>query len=128
MIVLDTHAWIWWTAAPARLSAKARAAVESAKEISVAAISCWELAMLVAHGRLSFDRDVLTWVRQALAARRIALAPLTPEIAIAAAVMPKGFHGDPADRLIVATAQTLKATLITKDQRIRRAKAVGTVW
>jgi len=84
--------------------------------------------MLVARGRLSLDRDVLTWIRHALTARRIVLVPLTPEIAVAATSMPEGFHGDPADRLIVATAQTLQASLVTKDQRIRRGRSVRTIW
>ena len=84
MIVLDTHAWIWWTASPARLSNRARARIDAAAELGVCAISVWELGILVARGRLVLDRDVLVWARQALAIPRVALLPLTPEIAVAA--------------------------------------------
>ncbi|HVO49911.1 MAG TPA: type II toxin-antitoxin system VapC family toxin [Thermoanaerobaculia bacterium] len=129
MILLDTHAWIWWAAeTPRRLTARARRAIAESPSIAVSAISPWEVAMLVAKGRLELDRDVLVWIRQALALPRVTLVPLTPEIAVRSTRLGAGFPGDPADRIIVASARELGASLVTKDQVLRRAEGVRTVW
>ena len=128
MILLDTHAWIWWTASPARLSSRARAAIDAAAEVGVSVISVWELATLVAKRRLELDRDVLAWVRQALALPRVALVPLTPEIAVASASLAPEFPGDPADRILAATAKALGARLVSKDARLRKLERLPVVW
>jgi PIN domain nuclease of toxin-antitoxin system len=128
LIVLDTHAWIWWAASPGRLSARARAAAEAAESLGVPAIGVWEVATLVAKKRLELDRDVLAWVRQALALPRVVLLPLTPEIAVASTALPAEFPGDPADRIIVATARENGAAVISKDARLRHLKDVKTIW
>ncbi len=128
MIVLDTHVWIWWVSAPRKLSPPARRAVQEAKELVVSAISLWEVAMLVAKSRLELDRDVGLWMRQALAAPGIRLAPLSTEIAVRSTSLGRDFHGDPADRLIVATALELDAALVTKDDRLRSWEGIVTVW
>jgi PIN domain nuclease of toxin-antitoxin system len=127
LIVLDTHAWVWWAAESKKLSASARAQIEAANRIGVPAISCWEVAMLVAKKRLELDRDVLLWMRQALALPRVEILALSPEIASNAATL-SGFHGDPADRLIVATALILESTLITRDRLIRDWPGVRAHW
>lgn len=128
MIVLDTHAWIWWAAGSRELSAPARHAIDGADGIGICAISLWEVSMLVAKGRLEFDRDPLEWMKQALALPRVELLPLTPDVAVEAAALGTEFHGDPADRLVVATALDQAARLITRDLRIRRSGVVRTVW
>ncbi|MGZ5381095.1 MAG: type II toxin-antitoxin system VapC family toxin [Thermoanaerobaculia bacterium] len=128
MIVLDTHAWIWWIAVPRRLSQRARRAIEEAKDLAVSAISLWEVAMLVAKSRLELDRDVGLWMRQALAAPRIRLAPLSVEIAVRSTALGRDFQGDPADRLIAATVLELDAALVTKDDRMRSWKRIVTIW
>ena len=128
MIVLDTHAWIWWAASPARLSVRARAAIDAAGVVGVSAISVWELAMLVAKKRLELDRDVLAWARQALALPRVALLPLSPEIAVASSGLPAEFPGDPADRIIVSTAREDGAAVVSKDARLRGVAGLKTVW
>lgn len=84
--------------------------------------------MLVAKKRLELDRDVLIWVRRALAGRRVHLLPVSPSIAVAAAQLPRGFQGDPADRLIVATALDAKAPLVTRDRRIQEAGILDAIW
>jgi PIN domain nuclease of toxin-antitoxin system len=128
VIVLDTHVWIWWISAPRKLSLRARRAIDEARELAVSAISLWEVAMLVAKSRLELDRDVGLWMRQALAAPRVSLASLSPEIAARSTKLGRDFHGDPADRLIVATALELNAALVTKDDRLRSFERVVTVW
>lgn len=128
MIVLDTHAWIWWTASSPDLSARARTAIRRETEIGVCAISCWEVAMLVEKKRLGFDRDVLQWMRDALSQPAITLLELTPEIAVGAARLGRDFHGDPADRIIAATALNSHAPLVTKDGKLRAYAPLRTIW
>ena len=128
MIVLDTHAWIWWAAEPARLSAKARKAIDGADRIGVCAISCWEVAMLVGRNRLDLDRKVLLWIRQALELPRVDLLPLTPDIAVAAANLNEQVAVDPADGMIAAAAIRHGAALITKDQQLQKVEGLRTIW
>ena len=129
MIVLDTHAWLWWLAEPSKLSRAARQAIDEADAIGVCAISAWELGMLVRRGRISLDRDVGAWIRQALAPRRVVAHPLTPDVAVAAALLDGDrFPGDPADRFIYATARAHRARLVTRDERIRAFDAHTAVW
>jgi PIN domain nuclease of toxin-antitoxin system len=129
MIVLDTHAWLWWLAAPARLSRAARQAIEQAPLIGVSTLSAWEVAMLEMRGRISLDRDVSLWVKQALADERVdSLAP-GADVAVAAGLLDaQRFPGDPVDRLIYATARSIGATLITRDAAIRAFDSAATLW
>jgi PIN domain nuclease of toxin-antitoxin system len=128
VIVLDTHAWIWWVAEPEKLSARARHAIDAAETLGVCAISCWEVAMLVARRRLELDRDVLLWIRQALAVPRVTLLPLTPEICVASVPLERGSPADPADRMIAASALEHRAPVVTKDARLRSMPLLETVW
>lgn len=128
MIVLDTHAWIWWASNSKKLSVRAKQSIDEADELGVSAISCWETAMLVQKRRLELDREVLLWLRQALALPRVTLIPLTAEIAVIAANLPKSFHGDPADRILVGSTLAHKAKLVTKDRRIRSFGEIRTMW
>ncbi len=127
MIVLDTHAWVWFCSDPDRLSNRARKALRASKGRGISAISCWELAMLVARGRLELDRNPLEWMEDALSLHEIELLPLTPTIGVVSASLGE-FQGDPADRLIVATAQVHSATLVTKDRAITDSKLVSVAW
>lgn len=129
MIVLDTHAWLWWLAAPARLSRPAGKAIEQAPRIGVSTLSAWEVAMLAIRGRISLDRDVGLWVRQALADERVeSLAP-SADVAVAAGLLDaQRFPGDPVDRMIYATARSIGATLITRDTAIRAFDSIATLW
>ena len=128
VIVLDTHAWIWWLAEPAKLGKRAREHLASASRIGVSAISCWEVATLVAKRRLGLDRDVLEWLEAASTQPRVDLIPITPAIAARSTRLPPEFHADPADRIIVATAAIFGATLVTKDDGIRGFSGVPTAW
>lgn len=128
MTVVDTHAWIWWLSEPVRLGARARRTLDGAKRIGVPAICCLEVAVLASRGRMTLDRPLLEWLHDALAVPRVDLLPLSPAVAVKAAALPASFPGDPADRLIVATAQIESAPLVTRDDRIHQASLVTTVW
>lgn len=128
MIVADTHAWVWWAVGSRNLSSGARQALDSASEVGICAISAWEIARLVAHRRLELDRPVLTWIRQALALPHVTLLELTPERAVAATTLDPALRGDPADRMIIATALSLRAPLVTKDRSLRAFPGVRTIW
>jgi len=128
VIVLDTHAWLWWASGSSKLGAKARLEISRAKRIGVPAISCLEVATAVARGRIELDRTPLDWMRDALAQPRVELLAITPSIAVKAAELPTDFPGDPADRLIAATAILESALLLTRDDRIRKFPGVRTVW
>jgi PIN domain nuclease of toxin-antitoxin system len=127
VIVLDTHAWLWWVSDPDQLGRVAIKRIQGSERIGIAAVSCFEIAAAVAKGRITLDRDTIEWLNQVLAASRLELLPLTPAIAVKATMLGR-FHGDPADRLIVATAILESAVLVTKDQRIRKYEAVSTIW
>lgn len=129
VIVLDTHVWLWWLTAPERLSRAAEQAIEQAPRIGVSTLSAWEVAMLVVRGRISLDRDVSLWVKQALADERVdSLAP-SAEVAVTAGLLDaQSFPGDPVDRLIYATARSTGATLLTRDAAIRAFDSRSTLW
>ncbi|MCZ6873070.1 MAG: type II toxin-antitoxin system VapC family toxin [bacterium] len=129
MIILDTHVWIWWVSEPEKLSTEALAAVNYSRPIGICPISCWEIATKTVNGKLSLDRPLRMWVRQALARPGVILTELSADIAILAGELgQQAFHGDPADRLIVATAIEHGAELVTKDRRIGAFASVRTVW
>ena len=128
MILLDTHAWIWWATGSSQLSAKASKAIRTSDTIYVNAISCWEVGMLVAKKRLELDRDVEIWVDQALKLPKIQLIPLSPTIALKSTRLEGEFHGDPADRIIVATAREYGCPILSKDKRIRAFPGLKVIW
>ncbi len=119
--LLDTHALVWLLEGNARLGQKSRdliIAAAQAERLYVSAITPWEIAMLVSKGRLSFAQEVGAWLKTAFAMPGIQLAPLSIEISVASTQLPGDFHADPADRMIVATARHLGATLVTEDKLI----------
>jgi PIN domain nuclease of toxin-antitoxin system len=129
VIVLDTHVWLWLIAEPERLSESASAAIDQASSVGVSTLSAWEVTMLAVRGRITLDRDVSLWVKQALANARVqSLAP-SAEIAVAAGLLDaKSFPGDPIDRLIYATARAARAHLVTRDNAIRDFDPELTIW
>ena len=122
LLLLDTHCWIWIESGPReQLSRDGLSAIEQARRragLLVSVISVWEVGLLEAKGRVLLKMPCEAWVKRALAAPGLELAPLTPEIAIESTRLPGEFHGDPADRILVATARLMGARLLTRDRQI----------
>ena len=95
MIVLDTHAWLWWVSAPARLGRLARRRIEKARKVGIPAICCLEIATLAARGWIGLDRPVLAWLHASLAQPDVDLLPLTPAVSVKAAELPADFPAIP---------------------------------
>jgi PIN domain nuclease of toxin-antitoxin system len=118
LLLLDTHVLIWLTDGDRQLGAQAKEALRLAyreDRALISAITPWEIALLVRKGRLKLGRDVLDWVHTALDVPGVHLAALELEIAVESTRLPWEAHGDPADRILVATARHLGATLVTAD-------------
>ena len=130
-VVLDTHAWIWWVTADRRLSRRGRAAIEKAAgktDLWLSQISVWEMAKKVEKGQLALDRPLDEWLDAALEADGLQVAEMTRAILVDSCRLPLPFHGDPADQIIVATARSQSATLVTRDARLQDYAHVRTTW
>ena len=126
-VLLDTHMWVWWLTSTSPLKQKERAALDHAaerRELHLAAISLWEAQMLHARGRLDLPVSFSEWLTRAADSRVVSLLPLDVDVVLAAEALPPSFQGDPADRLIVATARAHAMQLATRDAAIRRSRAV----
>jgi PIN domain nuclease of toxin-antitoxin system len=131
LIVLDTHAWIWWVNNPEHVSKSALKEIELAierEEVYISSISCWEVALLVRKGRLELALPVKDWVARSEALPFVQFVPLDNRIALRSNLLEGELHEDPADRIIIATALSLGAPLISKDQKIRDYPHVKTIW
>jgi PIN domain nuclease of toxin-antitoxin system len=131
LIVLDTHAWVWWVASPERLSLSARLRIDSEAEkapLHISSISAWEVALLVKKGRLELTMDVEEWVARSESLPDLRFIPVDNRIAVLSTNLPGELHEDPADRIITATTLVLGATLITKDGKLQDYPHLETYW
>ena len=131
MIVLDTHTLLWWVNDPATLSRPAKEAIDGAvsgKSVRVSCISSWEIALLVERGRLRLALDVRDWLCRCEALPFLAFVAVSNAIAVESVRLPDFPHADPADRIIAATALSLGAPLVTKDDKLRNYPHVETIW
>ncbi len=129
MLIADTCALIFDALEPGRLTGTARAALDAAEAngtLCCCDISLWEISMLVHRGRLDPGTTTLEFLRLVVAARRLRVVPISPEAADLAGSL--DLHGDPADRIIAATAIHLLGAVVTSDQRLRDSTVVRTVW
>jgi PIN domain nuclease of toxin-antitoxin system len=130
MLLLDTHAWVWWATRPDRLSRKQRSAIErtltAAREpLLLSVISCWEVALLSEHRRIRLTLPLETWLEEATAVPGLEVVPLSLPIIASGSRLTT--LRDPADMLIVATAHHRGARLVTSDVRIGRTDLVPVV-
>lgn len=131
MIVLDTHAWVWFVSNPELLSDPAKKAIEDAiqtEEVFLSAISVWEVALLVAKKRLELSLDVSEWVAGSERLPFFQFIPVDNAVAIRSVNLPQPLHKDPADRIIIATALSIAAPVVTKDEKILGYPHVRTIW
>lgn len=131
VIVVDTHALVWWVTGDAALSKKAKQAIEKEQRdgtIVVSSISAWEIAMLVERDRLVLSMDVDSWLATVAHIDAIRFVDVGVEIATKSVSLPGDFHKDPADRMIVATARKFAVPLVTKDEKIHAYTHVKTIW
>jgi PIN domain nuclease of toxin-antitoxin system len=128
-ILLDTHVLLWWFGEKQRLSRDTRRALENpgANKLHLSGISFWEIATLFELGRIQLDRPLLDWLEEAEKTTGLRLEPITARVAAAVAELPPTFHRDPADRIIVATAKVVGATLATMDRRIQESKLIPVI-
>ncbi|MEO8735708.1 MAG: type II toxin-antitoxin system VapC family toxin [Edaphobacter sp.] len=120
-LLLDTHVWLWLVFAEPYITPPALAALEAAAAANllwISPISMWEIALKHSRGKLALDRPVREWLIHAATLPGLQLAPITPSIAAECAELPSAFHGDPADRLLAATARSEGLTLVTHDKAL----------
>jgi PIN domain nuclease of toxin-antitoxin system len=119
VILLDTHIWIWWVNGSPRLSSRQQELIEQhqAEGLGISIISCWEIAKLAEKDKLVLSCTVEEWLNAAIAYPGIQLLDLTVPIIVRSSQL-EGFHRDPADQLIVATAIVLGCSLLTADQKV----------
>lgn len=129
-VLLDTHILLYWFSGGPGLSASESRIIEDAsaeRPLLLAGISLWEVATLHSLGRITLSLPLQEWLQRAAAPPLVRVVGISPAIAAAVAALPQDFHRDPADRIIVATAQVRGASLLTRDSRIIQAGIVSTV-
>ena len=128
MIVLDTHIWIWWVNDSSRLTEQYKQWIQDYQPqgLGISIISCWEVAKLVEKKRLVLSLPVDDWLRTALAYPGVQLLELTVPVVVQSTQL-FGFHNDPADQIIVATAKVYDCFLLTADGKILNYAGVKTL-
>jgi PIN domain nuclease of toxin-antitoxin system len=120
MIVLDTHIWLWWINNDAKnLGSIRQEQIANAETVAISAISCFEVAWLERHRRISLPCQSKEWFEMALTQSGLALLPITPAIAIRAVDLPE-HHSDPQDRIIIASAIEHEAKLMSDDSKFAK--------
>ena len=120
-VVLDTHAWVWWIEGDNRLGRKTLRALDELPQSErpiVCDVSIWEIATLLALGRWNCELPFESWLEKATHSRTVTVVPITAVVGVELTRLPADLHKDPADRIIISTARTLKLPLLTLDRRI----------
>jgi len=131
VILLDTHVLVWLVGQPEKLSKAAASAIRRARSsdgLSIADVTIWELALLLARGVLQSGGTVENTLRNLLGRSGVSIKPITPEIAALATQFPIDYPRDPIDRLIGATARAEGLALVTRNEGIRKSPLLKTIW
>ena len=130
-VIFDTHVWFWLAIGDSELvqSSTMKRLIDELHryQLNISAITHWEISMLEAKGRITLKLDCLNWLSESIRKTKIHVVDLTPEISVTSNRLPGNFHGDPADRIIVATARLINGILLTRDDRILRYGSEGFV-
>ena len=128
MIILDTHIWIWWVNDSPRMTEQYKKWIQyyQSQALGISIISCWEIAKLVEKNRLVLSISVDEWLQIALTYPGVQLLDLTVPIVVKSSQL-TGFHKDPADQIIVATAKVYDCFLLTVDSKILNYTEVKTL-
>jgi PIN domain nuclease of toxin-antitoxin system len=128
MILLDTHPLIWFSQGDDSLGNRARHLIidcSARDEVLVSPITFWETAMLVRKGRITLGMSTHAWAAAVQASNRVKVADLLPSTGVDAGELPNNIHGDPADRILIATARASGCALVTADHKILDYAAAG---
>lgn len=131
MIVLDTNALIWWISDSGKLSRKTRKIIEEAEEkkaIYISSISVLEIYTLVKKGKLKLNTLTADWLEKVESLSYVHFVPVDNKIAVASVNLDGFEHKDPADRIIIATALSIGARLVTADKKILNYSYVQSIW
>ncbi len=128
--LLDTHVWYWLMEAPKKVPAKVKRVLRQmgAAPFGLSAISLWEIAKLDEKRKIDFKIQMDHWMNDALNPQFVQKIELDEQIAVESTRLPEGFHRDPSDQIIVATARVHNLTLITADRKILAYRHVKTLW
>lgn len=129
-LLLDTHVLVWLLEDSDRIAEPVHMQLQQVADedrLFISAITPWEIAMLVAKGKLRLGQDVDEWLKAALGLPGIHLVPLLPAISVASTRLPWEVHPDPADRILLATARHMDATLVTADRQLLAYGVLGFV-
>lgn len=118
MILLDAITLVWAAMDDPTLGERSRDLLNDETDLRVCPITFWEIGMLVDKNRLDLRREPLAWIETTLANAKIGVVPIEPATGIDAGRLPGKIHGDPGDRLIIATARALDCPLLTPDEKI----------
>ncbi len=120
-LLLDTNCWIWLDDGNSRLKKPHQDLISHAainNQLYLSAISLWEFCMLEEKKRITIQRPAEEWIKESIKLAKVHIIPLSPEVAAESCRLPGNFHGDPADRIIVASAKVHGLTLLTSDKKI----------
>jgi PIN domain nuclease of toxin-antitoxin system len=130
MILVDTHVVLWLAMDPARISKRARVAIEETRKradgLAISDISLLEIAMLESKGRIKLNASLETFLTEVEA--KFVVLPVTARVCVQAMALPAAYPKDPADLIIGATALVAGVSLVTADAEIQRSKALSTIW
>jgi PIN domain nuclease of toxin-antitoxin system len=117
MILLDTHIWLWAVQGAPHFKERHRRILDAHRDdgLGISLFSCWKVAMLVRKNRITLPYPPQQWIDIALTYPGIQLIGLTQQILVESTLLPEPFHGDPADRIIVATARAHDMPLFSDD-------------
>jgi PIN domain nuclease of toxin-antitoxin system len=128
MLLLDTHVWLWMAENERPFTPSTQAAIRQAvaeDSLFLCPISLWEVSLKASRGQLQLGLPLRVWMSQALDFPGLHLVPISGEIACSCAELPSDFHGDPADRLIAATARAEGMILLTHDKKLLKLAKQG---